>query len=375
MSPGARLEQRQIDRFRALIGAVRAHAADIAVTIVADDAADADDKPALKQVHFLERLDAEMELNRVTRIFLDAGIACRVIFGFRKFMELALEESLFPAAALIKVVVDRTEGGGHRDGFGPARRSTGALLCRQFGFHYAHSDAYSAAITRHKHHQAIILRSSGLPVPNTWSFDSHRGWIAGEPAAGFKIICKSTFEAWSIGVSEETVGEYDGRMRGAIRDLAEEIGQPVCVQQYIEGREIYSLVVEDEAPSVVGLAEARSSAGPKSNGSYLAFDDHHRPGGIVYDHVADLAAATALEIERAAIGTFLLLSMSVVGRIDFRVDGTGRPFIIDIADNPGTSRASSLVFILSAAGFSLEEIPVLLLGLSLARTGFIASVD
>ena len=72
---------------------MKAQAADIAVTIVADDPADADDKPALKQVHFLERPDAETELNRVTRIFLDAGITCRVVFGFRKFMELALGEA------------------------------------------------------------------------------------------------------------------------------------------------------------------------------------------------------------------------------------------------------------------------------------------
>jgi D-alanine-D-alanine ligase len=286
-------------------------------------------------------------------------------------MEKALVNDLFPQNSVIKVVIDRTEGGGHRDGFGPARRSTGALLCQQFGFHYAHSDAYSAAITRHKHHQAMILKTAQLPVPNTWSFDVRRGWSSGKPERGLKVICKSTFEAWSVGVSENTVGPFDEVMEDTIRILAEEIGQPVCVQEFIQGQEIYSLVLDSDVPMMVGVAEAKSSNGPKRNGSYLAFNDHHRPGGIVYNRVDGLSQECLDKISRAATKTFLLLSMSVVGRIDFRVDSLGHPYIIDIADNPGTSLSSSLVYILSEVGFTIGEIPILLLGLSLARSNII----
>ncbi len=358
----------QVEKLRSLITAVRKGAKNIAVVILAEDADIIDKWPALKQVRFLERLDSDAELNRIVKIFHKNDIACRVVYGLKEFIKLALEDRLFPSSAGIKVVLDKTEGGGHRDGFGPARRSTGALLCNQFGYHYSHSDAYSAAITRHKHHQALLMQMVDIPVPQTWSYDTRLRWITGKPAFGTKVICKSTYEAWSIGVSEKTTGPFNETLEREIKLLAEEIGQPVCVQEYIDGKEIYSLIIEMDELIVAGLADVESSTGPKPNGSYLAFDDHSTPGGIVYAQIEGLSAETIENIKKATIDTFRLLGMSGHGRIDFRVNSSGRPYIIDIADHPGTSPQSSLAFILKHVGFNPDEIPILLLALSLKRS-------
>lgn len=355
----------QIADLENLIHGVRGIREDIAIVVLAEDAHMAQERPALHSVRFLERIDHMNELSRMERIYMENGFYCRVVFGVSRFLEMAVAQNLFPEWAKIKIVIDRTEGGGHRDGFGPARRSLGALLCKQFGFHYGHADAYSAAITRHKHHQALIMHAAGIPAPATWSYDVRLGWVTGLPPKGLKVIAKSTFEAWSIGVSEDTVGPFSPAIQEKIQGLAEELGQPICVQEFIEGREIYALVLDIESPAVAGLVEARSSEGPKPNGDYLVFEDHRRPGGIIYEKCNDLPADTVDSLKTATVETFRLLGMTAYGRIDFRVDNAGKPFVMDIADNPGTSPASSLTRILGDCGVDLQDIPILLLAVSL----------
>jgi D-alanine-D-alanine ligase len=352
---------------QALIDLTIQQANNTAILLVADDMNAAERLTSLKSVRFQERLISDTELNFLSGTFQSYGIPCQTVFGFEHFMELALAGKAFPAGVRSKIVIDKTEGGGHHDGFGPARRSMGALLAKHFGFQYGHANAYSAAITRHKHHQAMLMRQAGIGVPGTWSYDNKSGWTAGKPELGQKIICKSTYEAWSIGVSESTVGPFDDVMEGRAADLASEIGQPVCVQEFIEGREICALVVDNGQPMMVGLAEASSSTGAKSNGSYLIFDDHYRLGGIVYTDCDELGNQTRTAIAEDALRTFALLAMSNVGRIDFRVTSAGKTYVIDIADNPGTSEASSLAYILEKRGIAFEQTPLLLLGASLSQ--------
>nr|WP_321481740.1 hypothetical protein [uncultured Cohaesibacter sp.] len=339
-------------------------ASNIAVVVVADHPELVEEKPALLATRYLERLNSEAELNQLVTLFHNSNIACRVVFGFRDFIKEATEERLFPDCCIVRAVLDKTEGGGHKDGFGPARRSTGALICRLFGYQYLHADAYAAAIARHKHHQTMLLEHAGISVPRTWSYEADRGWTTGKPEPNKKVICKSTYEAWSIGVSEKTVGPFDTAMELEIDALSKQIGQPVCVQEFIDGPEIYCLVVGDMPVACLGLAEVSSSTGPKENGSYLVFDDHHRPGGLVYSAVSsDQEVQQSLQDQ--ARKTFNLLSMSRFGRIDFRVGTNGRPYVIDIADNPGTSEASAFTFIMTNAGFCFEELPLILLAVGL----------
>lgn len=339
----------------------------MAVVVLADHPEDVDKLPALKNVGFEARLDTDRELERLRGCFARFGVACRVVRGIGAFLRAAREGALFPPEASLKLVFDKTEGGGHRDGFGPARRSIGPLLCKQFGYTYCHGDAYSAAITRHKYHQMLVLKDAGVPTPRTWMYDVGRGWLPRSPERGQRVICKSTFEGWSIGVTEETIGPFTEQMGRVIRSRSYDLGQPVCVQEFLPGREIYVLVLEADEVFVAGMAEARSSTGPKAAGEVLVFEDHCRPGGIVYSEALGLGEPVTRALHRAAIQTFKALGMRGYGRVDFRVTPSGRIGVFDIADNPGTSAASSLSYILSQRGMDVEEIPAFLVGLCARR--------
>lgn len=345
----------------------RALAPNIAVVILADDPNLVMERPALRNIKYIERLTSENELNELSKNLLENGLSVRIVFGILSFMSEAAIGTLFPSEAPIKIVIDKTEGGGHSEGFGPARRSTVALLCNQYGFHYPHSDAYASAISRHKHHQTMLLHQAGIPAPRTWSYRPQKGWLTGSPPTELKIICKSTYEAWSIGVSENTVRLYDAEAENVICELAMEIGQPVCVQEFIDGPEIYSIILDPGEPVCIGFAEAYASGGSKKNGQYIVFDDHFSIGGIAYRDASFLDQDIQTAISDVCLRTFELMSMSYVGRIDCRISNGGTPYVIDIADNPGTSSESSLAFILTSMGFELDDLPILLLSMGLEQ--------
>ena len=353
-----------LERAEELIQRVKTSASQISVVIVSDTAKDLEKRPALKATGFLERMISDARLSEIVSEYHRHSIAARIVLGFEEFIREAAAGTLFPSQSPIKAVLDMTEGGSHKDGFGYARRSTGALVCKLFGFTYLHANAYAAAIARHKHHQTMLMESAGIPVPKCWSFTPDRGWLTETPEDGQKVLCKSTYEGWSIGVSDNTVGPYNRKMLKAIKELAAEIGQPVCVQEFIEGPELYCLLLADKAIHSLGVAEVYASRGPKKDGDYLEFKDHCLTGGMLY-RPPTVAAGVIDDVVKHSKHVNHVLEMSGLTRIDFRIKGDRTPVVIDIADNPGTSPASALAYILQQSDFPLADIDLLILGVGL----------
>lgn len=159
-----------LERASELIQRVKTASSQISVAIVSDTVTDLEKRPALKATGFLERMISDARLSEIVSEYHRHGIAARVILGFEEFTREAAAGTLFPSQCHIKAVLDMTEGGSHKDGFGYAWRSTGVLVCKLFGFTYLHANAYAAAIARHKHHQTMLMESAGIPVPECWSF-------------------------------------------------------------------------------------------------------------------------------------------------------------------------------------------------------------
>ena len=65
-----------------------------------------------------------------------------------------------------------------------------------------------------------------------------RGWLGGRPPAGTKVIVKSTYEAWSVGVTDQSVFVVDEDCDYRVAAVAEAIGQAVTVQQFVSGPEV-----------------------------------------------------------------------------------------------------------------------------------------
>ena len=115
------------------------------------------------------------------------------------------------------------------------------------------SDAYSCAMTRHKHHSFLVLRSLGIDAPPVWHYRLGSGWLGTRPPEGVRVIAKSTYEAWSVGVTEESVFDVDASTELRLTKIAEAIGQPVTVQEFVAGREVCVFVLACPEPTAIPI--------------------------------------------------------------------------------------------------------------------------
>ena len=68
------------------------------------------------------------------------------------------------------------------------------------------------------------------------------------------------------------------------------------------------------------------------------------------------SSSTISQIKKYAEQTFDLLQMDVYGRVDFRIDRNGNPYVFDISTTPYTTLHSSISFVFKELGYSYSDI-------------------
>jgi D-alanine-D-alanine ligase len=259
------------------------------------------------------------------------------------------------------------------NGTGPGRKSLIPAFCALERIPTANSNPHVCSLTRHKFHWNRLLHGLGLPVPRCWAYDARTGWFMGEsPPVGLHVIGKATFEGGSIGLRPATVGTYDTKLESAFAETSRQLRQPLTVQAFVRGEELEVPLVElsNGVTSLRPVVISKSSAGTMSD-DILAYDD------MWDDEYAfgDLPGGTdwADKIVQIAVAASRVFPLNGFSRIDFRVDASGRPYIIDIASTPHLIMKSSFAYRFQSLGYTYGDMLLLLFGIAAQRHGWLYS--
>jgi D-alanine-D-alanine ligase len=231
------------------------------------------------------------------------------------------------------------------------------------------SDPYAMALARHKHHGSAVVKQIGVPTPPCWCFDLERAWIGGQqPAVGTTVLIQPAFESASIGVDQSSRVVVDSSLEQRVKLLAREFRQCIVVRQFIAGREVeVPVVTTDRARSLdpIGISVTGQDV---LGDNFLTYD-------IVYNDAygfyplcerVELSLVTTLrDMAERVSDAFGLRGFS---RVDFRVDLSGTPYVIDVAASPHFVRHSSFAAATQFAGMDPSSLPVALVGLALKRS-------
>lgn len=346
-------------------------AREVAIFLVYDRPDRLNERPELARSFFAERCVSDEQLSQMIEAYRSVGAYVELFEGEKPFIEALASGRLASIPRPIKLAYDGAEGGIVRGGFKPGRKSLIPAVADAYGIVCANSNAYACAIGRHKFHYAMLLRSLGIRCPRTWHFRPERGWAAGSaPEPGLRVIAKSTFESWSVGVSGDSVFVIDETRDDRVRELAERIGQAVTVQEFVAGREIYvpvfacpDLVV---APPVQALI-ARASGDPEA---VVMIEDILTEDGVAHP-VFDGDAALMARLPTDAAEAFDALELGCFARLDFKVDAGSRTWLFDVAVSPGIGGRSSAYRSVAHLGFDYPEFLRLVAGVTLAAEGLL----
>jgi D-alanine-D-alanine ligase len=173
----------------------------------------------------------------------------------------------------------------------------------------------------------------------------------------FPLIVKSLTLDASIGISQASVVEDDGKLVERVRFIHDSIGTDALVEEYIEGRELYVGILGNQRLQVLPIwelsfasmpEEARKIATERLKWSMLYQKKH----GIVSGPAKDLPEALVRQIGSVCKRVYRSLMLSGYARIDLRLTDDGRVYVLEANPNPQLAHGEDFAESAEAAGIA-----------------------
>ena len=203
------------------------------------------------------------------------------------------------------------------------------------------------------------LQGAGLPVP---------AWVEpGDddlPAGTADWIVKSVWEHASIGLDANSlVRGRDGRTVGELLpERARGLGGPCFAEHYIEGRECnLALLAGPHGPELLPPAEIVFDNFPPGMPRILDYQAKWAEASFACRHTRrsfDFPPADGpllARLEQLALSCWRIFRLNGYARVDFRIDTTGAPWILEVNANPCLSPDAGFSAALERAGIPFGE--------------------
>jgi D-alanine-D-alanine ligase len=197
------------------------------------------------------------------------------------------------------------------------------------------------------------LTSSLYSKPSSTADDSSRNWII-----------KSLWEHASMGLeSNSIVSKAPGK--DIVRELskhAKRLGGACFAEEYIHGREFnLSVLAGPDGPQVLPPAEIVFEGydtsrplivGYRAKWEADSYEYHHTPRSFDFDSEDESLLAILKDL---ALRCWQKFGLKGYARVDFRVDDTGQPWILEINANPCISPDAGFAAAVNAAGIGFTQ--------------------
>jgi len=227
-------------------------------------------------------------------------------------------------------------------------------LLDALGVPYTGSGPIALGLALRKEVAKELLRAAGVPVPaSVVVVDADGPAPAALASLRLPVIVKPTREDASVGVTRDAVVRDPASVLPRARALAAVLRQPVLVEEYVEGREVYvSLIGDGDELRALPMHEVDFSTMPPEFPRIVTYAAKWEPDSVEYRATPSVRAVLPDEararVEEVARAAFRALGLRDYGRVDVRLEaGTLAPFVIDVnpncdlSDGAGVSRAAS----------------------------------
>ncbi len=187
----------------------------------------------------------------------------------------------------------------------------------------------------------------------------------------FPLFVKSATEDASLGISQASLVEDMRSLRERVQFIHEQVESDALVEEYIDGREIYVGVLGNAKLSTLPPWAMDFGALPSAQARIATqktkWDRKYRAKhGIATGKARDLSDEQHASLRALAKRTYRALYMSGFARLDFRLRGDGRIFLLEANPNPNLSKGEDLADSAKADGISYTALVGRIVQLGLA---------
>ncbi len=234
---------------------------------------------------------------------------------------------------------------------GELREAQVPAILEMLGIPYTHSGALADAISLDKTLTKQVWQFYGLPTPRFVTIGAkEKPYVEG---LDFPVLVKPNSEGSSKGIFNDNLVEHPKDLIERIRKIQKEYGNGVLVEEFLPGREFTVTVMGNEGIGkgiyILPIVEQNYDIFPKNLqkfASYEAkwfFEDTLKHAHEAYICPAKLTAGLQKTIEQLCIKAYQVLHCRDVARIDLRLDGKGKPHLLEINTLPGMMPGTDVV--------------------------------
>ncbi len=232
-------------------------------------------------------------------------------------------------------------------------------LLEMLGLKYTGSDHLCLASCLDKVRTKQVLLANGLPTPKFKVFSQKISEKEDLSGLSFPLIVKPSKQDGSIGIREDSVVETGKELIKKVNDVLKAYNAPALVEEFIDGREIYVGILGNNRPSVLPMTEIDFSLHNSKRrmlpyeAKWLEDSDYFKGTGVMCP--ANVEPALKEKISELAKKAYMALGVKNYGRIDFRVDNSGNPYILEVNPNPNLCKGEGISLMAGKMGMSYPE--------------------
>lgn len=205
------------------------------------------------------------------------------------------------------------------------------------------------------------LSAAGLATPPWFTAAETHGELNIEGA----WLVKSVWEHASIGLDEDSVlfGADRKRLLAEMDARREALGGACLAEAYIDGRELnLSLLEGADGPELLPPAEIRFDAYPPGKVRVVGYRSKWEEGTFEFANTPRTFEFPARDapllahLKEMALRCWKLFDLRGYARVDFRVDGEGRPWILEVNANPCLSPDAGFSAAALRAGLTFADV-------------------
>ncbi|MEW6101408.1 MAG: ATP-grasp domain-containing protein [Candidatus Omnitrophota bacterium] len=250
---------------------------------------------------------------------------------------------------------------------GRNRESQVPILLEMAGVPFVGADALTLGVTLDKVMAKKIFIAEKIPTPKFFEIKDSSD-LTNTDHCKFPLIVKPRFEGSSKGLTENSRVTNKEELKKQVEYITLAYKQPALIEEFISGQEFTVAIVGNSPPEVMPVVQIKIDGRLRLNDKFYTFA-RITSDRLEYICPAKVNQELRKKLEDLALRTYNAVECRDFGRVDFRVDNEGNPYVLEINPLPSLSTEDVFMLVAKARGLTYEQIIGKILNSALERNG------